>query len=85
MAGRTGAPTTISLISFAPALTITLAGTVAEALSLPSAIVAPPAGAGAVFQPLLAFRFNARAMAAASGLSFSVSIGFGSGIDQFGH
>ena len=31
-----------------PALTITLAGTVAEALSLPSAIVAPPAGAGAV-------------------------------------
>src|SRR5437763_1593378 len=31
---------------FAPALTITLAGTVAEALSLPSAIVAPPGGAG---------------------------------------
>src|SRR2546425_6936439 len=32
----------------APALTVTLAGTVAEALSLPSAIVAPPVGAGAV-------------------------------------
>ena len=32
----------------APALTITLAGTVAEALSLASAMVAPPAGAGAV-------------------------------------
>ena len=32
----------------APALTITLAGTVADALSLPSAMVAPPAGAGAV-------------------------------------
>ena len=32
----------------APALTSTLAGTVAEALSLPSAIVAPPGGAGAV-------------------------------------
>jgi len=34
--------------ALAPALTSTLAGTVAEALSLPSAIVAPPAGAGAV-------------------------------------
>ena len=32
----------------APALTITLAGTVAEALSLPSATVAPAVGAGAV-------------------------------------
>ena len=33
---------------FAPALTITLAGTVAEVLSLSSAIVAPPVGAGAL-------------------------------------
>ena len=32
----------------APALTITLAGTVADALSLPSAIVAPPGGGAAV-------------------------------------
>ena len=37
-----------NVAELAPALTITLAGTVAEALSLSSAIVAPPAGAGAV-------------------------------------
>ena len=37
-----------NVAELALALTITLAGTVAEALSLPSAIVAPPAGAGAV-------------------------------------
>ena len=37
-----------NVAELAPALTITLAGTVAEAVSLPRAIVAPPAGAGAV-------------------------------------
>ena len=37
-----------NVAELAPALTITLAGTFAEALSLPSAIVAPPAGAGAL-------------------------------------
>ena len=37
-----------NVAELAPALTSTLAGTVAEALSLPSAIVAPPGGAAAV-------------------------------------
>ena len=37
-----------NVAELAPALTIALAGTVAEAMSLPSAIVAPPVGAGAV-------------------------------------
>jgi len=45
-----------NVAEFAPALTITLAGTVAEALSLPSAMVAPPAGAGAV-RPTLPVEF----------------------------
>ena len=37
-----------NVAELAPALTMTLAGTVAEALSLPSVIVASPVGAGAV-------------------------------------
>ena len=44
----TGVVTIGNVAEPTPALTSTLAGTVAEALSLPSAIVAPPAGAGAV-------------------------------------
>ena len=52
MVAVTGAATGVVTIGnvavLAPALTSTLDGTVAEALSLPNAIVAPPAGAGAV-------------------------------------
>ena len=44
----TGVVPIANVAELAPALTITLAGTVADALSLPSAIVAPPPGAGAV-------------------------------------
>jgi hypothetical protein len=47
-AAATGFVAIGNVAELAPALTITLAGTVAEALSLPSAIVAPPAGAVAV-------------------------------------
>jgi len=52
MVAVTGAATGVVAIGnvavLAPAPTVTLAGTVAEVLSLPSAIVAEPAGAGAV-------------------------------------
>ena len=44
----TGVVPIANVAELAPALTITLAGTVVDALSLPSVIVAPPAGAGAV-------------------------------------